>query len=67
MILKMKKAYKDEAYDLKWRVENITKNKIFIWLNFSDPYTISQYHEKDNLVLRFQKGAHLLTKQLTLD
>ncbi len=63
----MKKAYTDLTYDVPWIVKNITQNKIVIWLNFSDPQTISQYSEKDNLLVRFEKGAKILTKQETLE
>jgi len=59
----MKKAYTDQTYDIPWTVENITERRIYIKLNFSDPFTISQYSEKDSLLLRFTKGAHILAKQ----
>jgi hypothetical protein len=59
----MKKAYSDLTYDIPWTVENVTERRITINLNFSDPYTISQYSEKDSLLVRFNKGAHILAKQ----
>jgi hypothetical protein len=67
LMLKMKKAYTDETYDIPWTVENVTESRIFIQLNFSDPYTISQYSEKDSLLVKFNKGAHILSKQETLE
>jgi hypothetical protein len=56
----MKKAYTDETYDIQWKVENVTERRIEISLNFSDPFTISQYSEKDSLIVKFIKGAHIV-------
>ena len=56
----MKKAYTDDTYYIPWKVENVTERRIEISLNFSDPFTISQYSEKDSLIVRFIKGAHIV-------
>jgi hypothetical protein len=56
----MKKAYTDDTYDIPWKVVNVTERRIEISLNFSDPFTISQYSEKDSLIVKFIKGAHIV-------
>ncbi len=60
----MRKAFGNQAdYDIPWTVEKVKEKHIQIQLNFSDPKTISQYSEKDSLIIRFNKGAHLLSEE----
>lgn len=53
----MKKAFTDISYDIPWTITNITRNKLYISLNFSSPETISMYSEKDSLIVKFNKGV----------
>ena len=41
----------------------MTKYTLTLKLNFSDPQTISIYSEKDSLVIKFNKGVHILSSQ----
>lgn len=63
LLIKMKKAYSDETYDIPWTVVGIERKKILIYLNFTDPKTISRYSEKDSLIVRFIKGSKVLAYQ----
>lgn len=60
LTIKMKKAFTDETYDIPWTVVGLSKSKIFIYLDFTDPKTISMYTEKDSLIVKFVKGSHIL-------
>lgn len=57
----MKKAFTDQTYYIPWQVVGIAKNKIFIYLDFTDPETISIFSEKDSLIVKFVKGSQILS------
>lgn len=63
----MKKAYTDQTYEIPWTAQNVTNNTVTLWLNFSDPFTISQYSEKDSLIVKFNQGAQVISNQDSVD
>ena len=41
--IQMQKAYSVQTYHIPWTVVNITANQLYIFLNFSDPATVSMF------------------------
>ena len=61
--LQMQKAYSGVTYPIAWSAVNISANTLIIYLNYSDPATISQYSQKDTLLVSFKQGVPLLASQ----